>query len=224
MGFTLTELLVVLAITSIVTVSTLQLFQRCIFFTNQLRQRTAQTSELNYCLDRMITEITDSVSSNAKLNLIKRNNNILGGIELIEYSEPDESSSTAEEIRRLEWVIAADDNNANSIYRKDYNKLDDDGLDMYYPVCDRIAEFEIIIINGEGLEDPNATAPLMQFNVESYINDTSEETFSAYRTFCLRRGELLGVPDLDKIQDRIDEIIEEKDNKRNSRRNVASPR
>ena len=206
-AFTLIELIVVLVITSITLIAVLELYQKCILFTTQLRQRTAQTTELNYCLDKMITEITDALSSKAKLELIKADGvNILSGVKLTEYDSEDESKV----YRQLEWVIASDENEAYSIYRKDFVLLDENSTELYYPVCDRIASFDIEIVNSDGLEDPNATAALMQFNVKSYINDVEGKTFSASRTFCLRRNEILGVPDMDAIQNQIDTIIESK--------------
>ncbi len=194
----------VLAMTAITLVAVLELYQNCIKFTMDLRQRTAQANELNYCLDRMATEITDSLSSNGKLELISQDGaNILSGVKLTEYDDTEEEVKIC---RQLEWVIAADKDESYTIYRKDYVELDEESDELYYPVCDRIAAFDIQVINGEGLEDPNATAALMEFNVESYINDADEQTFSASRTFCLRRNETLGVPDMDSMQNQIDEL------------------
>lgn len=212
-AFTLIEMIAIMVIASITLIAVLDLYQKCVHFTIVLRQRTAQNTELNYCLDRMMTEITDAVSSNAKLELVKSNgSSILSGVTLTEYNEEDNS-----EYRRVEWVIAADFNDAYSIYRKDEVFASDYPDDNYYPVCDRIASFDINIINGDGLDDPNADAPLMQFYVESYLNDQDNNTFSANRTFCLRRGESLGITDIDQVDEQLDTLQEERE-KRNAKK------
>lgn len=206
-AFTLVELIVVLAITTITLIAVLELYQSCIKFTLQLRQRMSQASALNFCLDRMATEITDAVSSNAVLEIVSGDReNIISGVRLIQYDSEDGDKI----YRQLEWVIAADENNGNTIYRKEFILLDENASDMYHPICDRISDFKIELVNGEGLEDPNATAPLMQFSVESYIDDSSDATFMASRTFCLRRNESLGVPDMDTLQDQLDAIAEQR--------------
>ena len=213
-AFTLIEMIAVLTIASITLIAVLDLYQKCVHFTITLRQRAAQDTELNYCLDRMMTEITDSVSSNAELELIKSNgSSILSGVTLTEYNEEDNS-----EYRKVEWVIAADFNDAYSIYRKDEIFTADEVDDNYYPVCDRIAKFDIDIINGDGLEDPNAEAPLVQFYVESYINDNDNHTFSANRTFCLRRGESLGVRDINKVDSDLETIRKDREKRKERKR------
>ncbi|MBN2063262.1 MAG: type II secretion system protein [Sedimentisphaerales bacterium] len=206
-GFTLVELIVVLVITTITLIAVLELYQSCIKFTMQLRQRMAQATALNFCLDRMATEITDALSSNAVLEIVSGDReNIVSGVRLTQYDSDDEKRI----YRQLEWVIAADQNDGNTVYRKEFLLLDDNASDMYHPICDRIADFKIELVNGEGLEDPNATAPLMQFSVESYIDDSSDVTFLASRTFCLRRNDSLGVPDMDTLQDQLDTIAEQR--------------
>lgn len=213
-GFTVIELMAVLTITTVTLIAVLQFYQSCIRFTTDLRQRLAQTTALNFCLDRMITEITDALTSKAELELISRQDKIVSGVKLTEYDGSADKKIT----RQLEWVIAADEHGGNTIYRREYAGLEKDADDSYYPICDRVADFAIEVVNADGLTDPNANAPLMQFGVEGYIDDNTEATFTAIRTFCLRRNEALGVPDLDELQNKINTIME----KRQARRNASA--
>ena len=198
-GFSLIELIAVMAIGSIILISVLRLYQHSIDFTAKLRQRTSQESRTNFCLDRMTTDIIDSVSSQGQLKVLPpKGIKTLGGITL---TQTDLQKNVS---RELSWVAAQNENGSYTLYRKDYSELDQTGSDMYFPVCDGIAEFDIRLMNENGLEDPNSAPAVIELWVESYYSETSKQTFPTSRTFCLRRT--LFLPDINEILKEEEEI------------------
>ena len=206
-GFSLIELIAVMVITSLILISVLRLYQQSIDFTVNLRQRISQESQVNFCLDMMTTDIIDSVSSQGKLEILPpKGIKTLGGISITQ-TDPGNKVS-----REISWVAAEDENETYTLYRKDYSKQDQNGSDVYYPVCDGVAEFDITLLNENGLEDPNSAPAVMELLVDSYFNNNSEQTFSSRRTFCLRRNEILNLPDVNEI------LLEEAEIKKNTER------
>ena len=169
-----------MVISSLIIISVLRLYQQSITFTANLRQRTSQESRVNYCLDRITNEIIDAVNSQGQLTIEPRGVKVLGGITVTQQGK---NSKVA---RELSWTVAQDENNQYTIYRKDFSELDTSGSDLFFPVCDGIADFQVDVLNEEGLEDPNSEPAVLQISVDSYYN-TSENTFTVSRTFCLRR-------------------------------------
>ncbi len=206
-GFSLLELIAVMTITSLILISVMQIYRQSVDFTVSLRQRISQESQVNFCLDKMTTDIIDSVSSQGKLNILPpRGIKNLGGVSITE------NSSAGKVNREISWVAAEDENETYTLYRKDYSSQDKTGYDVYYPICDGIANFDIRLLNENGLEDPNSAPAVIELLVESYYNKNSEQTFSTYRTFCLRRNDILDMPNINEI------LLEEAEIKKSTER------
>ncbi len=188
-AFSVLELIVTIAIVTLMTVAALGLLNETTTQCSRINQRLEQMGAINLCMDRLMDDIIKASENNTSWDVKNgyRQQMKTSHLTIKRMREGDKGGL----IWQIDWIAVPNtDNQDLTLYRREkVTGKNDDKNDIFIPLCEHLYSFDLEMIKQKGQNKSNSTPSVIQIDVELFRMPEHDPDYlmSVSQTYCLER-------------------------------------
>lgn len=190
-GISLLELLVTLIMVGLVVYAAVHLLYNTERNSILMRRHMDKLSNIQYCLDRIIEDLTVASAVNARLDIDEES--LSDGRETCHLViSAEDTSAKAYDVSSIDWVaVPRYEQEDLLLFRREKTGAKDTGSN-YIPLCENLCAFQVKKLDDTGEPVNSGPASMIEITARMFLDGprSPDRVFTVSRTFCLDRFQL----------------------------------